>query len=276
MRPASAAVMKVMVRSPVSIFHFRSWMETRTIVPVLRMGSPGSPFCPTFHSRPICSATSSRLRPCSEGRVTTTISPPLFARTSSITACMLSRWAASITLAKSLTYPTGAGSCSCALDGAAASAQASAAPPAAAQRRGNRIRCRARGASVRSEVPFSPSSRPWPMKRSVWVLAVLVAAPACGGGENVVLRASLDDAGAQPVADLPVRLLPYDRQAILDSLARANESPEPTLPRDAMDRLRSLQAEEARGKPRGDSAAARGGAGGQGGPAHPARRRRAR
>ena len=95
------------------------------------------------------------------------------------------------------------------------------------------------------------------MNRSVWVLAVLVAAPACGGGENVVLRASLDEAGAQPVADIPVRLLPYDRQAILDSLARANESPEPRLPRDAMDRLRTLQAEEARVKPRGDSAVAR-------------------
>jgi hypothetical protein len=98
------------------------------------------------------------------------------------------------------------------------------------------------------------------MKRSVWVLAVLVAAQACGGGENVVVRASLDDAGAQPVPDLPVRLLPYDRQAILDSLARANESPEPMLPRDAMDRLRSLQAEEARVKPQGDSAVARVGA----------------
>ena len=95
------------------------------------------------------------------------------------------------------------------------------------------------------------------MKRSVWVLAVLVAAPACGGGDNVVLRASLDEAGAQPIADLPVRLLPYDRQAILDSLARENESPQPRLPADAIERLRTLQAEEARVKPRGDSAVAR-------------------
>jgi len=98
------------------------------------------------------------------------------------------------------------------------------------------------------------------MKRSVWVLAVLVAASACGGGDNVVLRASLDEGGAQPIPDLPVRLLPYDRQAILDSLARANESPQPKLPRDAMDRLRSLQAEAARVKPTGDSAAAHAGA----------------
>ena len=95
------------------------------------------------------------------------------------------------------------------------------------------------------------------MKRSVWVLTVLVSAAACGGGENVVLRASLDEAGAQPVPDLPVRLLPYDRQAILDSLARDKESPEPKLPAGAMDRLRSLQAEEAKARPQGDSAVAR-------------------
>jgi hypothetical protein len=95
------------------------------------------------------------------------------------------------------------------------------------------------------------------MNRSVWLLAVLVAASACGGGENVVLRASLDENGAQPVPDLPVRLLPYDRQAILDSLARDKESPEPKLPAGAFDRLRSLQAEEAKVRPRGDSAVAR-------------------
>jgi hypothetical protein len=95
------------------------------------------------------------------------------------------------------------------------------------------------------------------MKRSMWVLALLMAAPACGGGTNVVLRASLDSAGAQPIADLPVRLLPYDRRAILDSLAREDESPQPKFPADAVDRLRTLQAEEARVKPRGDSAVAR-------------------
>lgn len=92
------------------------------------------------------------------------------------------------------------------------------------------------------------------MKRSVCSLALLAAA-ACGGGDNVVVRASLGE--GQPVADLPVRLLPYDRQAILDSLARDAESPEPRLPDDAMERLRTLQAEEARVKPRGDSAVAR-------------------
>jgi pimeloyl-ACP methyl ester carboxylesterase len=93
------------------------------------------------------------------------------------------------------------------------------------------------------------------MKRCVWVLALLVAAGACGGGENVVVRASLGEEGGQPVPDLPVRLLPYDRQGILDSLAKADESPAPVLPADALEQLRSLQAEEARVKQQGDTAA---------------------
>ena len=93
------------------------------------------------------------------------------------------------------------------------------------------------------------------MKRSVWVLALLVSAGACGGGENVVVRASLGE--GQPVPDLPVRLLPYDRQAILDSLARADESPEPRLPKDAQEQIRRLQAEEARARQQGDTAGVR-------------------
>lgn len=95
------------------------------------------------------------------------------------------------------------------------------------------------------------------MKRFVWMPALLAAAAACGGGDNVVVRASLGDGGAQPVADLPVRLIPYDRQAILDSLAREDESPEPRLPAGALERIRSFQAEEARLRVRGDSAVAR-------------------
>lgn len=94
------------------------------------------------------------------------------------------------------------------------------------------------------------------MKRFVWVLAVLAAA-GCGGGDNVVVRASLDESGGQPVPDLPVRLLPYDREAILDSLAKEADSPEPRIPADALERIRSLQAEESRVKPRGDSAVRR-------------------
>ncbi|HYH78749.1 MAG TPA: hypothetical protein VEX86_03110 [Longimicrobium sp.] len=96
------------------------------------------------------------------------------------------------------------------------------------------------------------------MKRPLWGLALLVAAAACGGEtENVVVLASLGPEGTQPVADLPVRLLPYDRRAILDSLGAEDESPLPRYPEGALEQLRMLQAEAARVKPRGDTAVAR-------------------
>jgi hypothetical protein len=94
------------------------------------------------------------------------------------------------------------------------------------------------------------------MKRFVW-MAALLAVAACGGSDSVVVRASLGDAGAQPVPDLPVRLLPYDRQGILDSLGLENEDPEPKIPRSMTQRLRTLQAEEAAVKARGDTAVGR-------------------
>lgn len=91
------------------------------------------------------------------------------------------------------------------------------------------------------------------MKRPVWVFA-LIAVAACDSGPKVVVRASLDEGG--PIADLPVRLLPYDRQAILDSIAAEREEPEPVLPQDVIQRLRAIQAEEARRATGGDSALA--------------------
>ncbi|HEU4560149.1 MAG TPA: hypothetical protein VFS20_20025 [Longimicrobium sp.] len=93
------------------------------------------------------------------------------------------------------------------------------------------------------------------MKRPLWGLALLVAAAACGDDpDTVVVRAEV---GGRPVADLPVRLLPYDRRAILDSLATEHGTPLPKYPPDALERLRMLQAEAARVKPRGDTAVAR-------------------
>ena len=94
------------------------------------------------------------------------------------------------------------------------------------------------------------------MKRP-FVFALLVSAAACGGGPNVVVHAALDDAGGQPVGDLPVRLVPYDRQGVLDSLARSDDETIPTIPRDAMERLRSLQAAESGVKAKGDTAGVR-------------------
>jgi hypothetical protein len=93
------------------------------------------------------------------------------------------------------------------------------------------------------------------MHRSPWVLVLSLAVSACGAENNVIVRASLDQEGSQPVAELPVRLLPYDRGAILDSLAAEGDSI-PELPAGALDSLRTLQAEVERARPRGDSAAA--------------------
>jgi|SRR5215213_915748 len=92
------------------------------------------------------------------------------------------------------------------------------------------------------------------MKRPLVVLAALLLAAACGAEPKVVVRAELD---GQPVADLPVRLLSYDRQAILDSLATAREEPEPRLPQDLLQRFAAVQAEEARLRQSGDTAVRR-------------------
>ena len=95
------------------------------------------------------------------------------------------------------------------------------------------------------------------MNRPLWVFACVMAAAACGGGKNVVVRASMDEFGAQPITDLPVTLVPYDQNAILDSLARDDSLPQPKLPRDAVERLRSLQAGESAVKAKGDTAGVR-------------------
>lgn len=73
------------------------------------------------------------------------------------------------------------------------------------------------------------------MKRKLVPVAVLLLA-ACGTDPQVVVRASLAE-GGQPIVDLPVRLLPYDRTELLDSLARAYGKPEPEIPQDLIQRL---------------------------------------
>jgi hypothetical protein len=85
------------------------------------------------------------------------------------------------------------------------------------------------------------------------VLPLVLAA--CGKPQ-VTVQAELARTGsdaATPIADLPVRLIPYDRDAILDSLTKAANEPEPALPSDldvVRDSLAAAQvawrAEEAR------------------------------
>lgn len=77
------------------------------------------------------------------------------------------------------------------------------------------------------------------MNRSKLTLSALALAfllPACGPGEAVVtvevdmLNAETGEREPRAIADLPVEFLPYDRDAIFDSLEAVAPSPEPMLP----------------------------------------------
>lgn len=79
------------------------------------------------------------------------------------------------------------------------------------------------------------------MKRAVRLLALCLAAaaPACDAEPEVVVVARVD---GRPAAGVPIRLLPYDRAAILDSLAAAAGEPEPRVPPELVQALRNLEA----------------------------------
>lgn len=94
------------------------------------------------------------------------------------------------------------------------------------------------------------------MRRGLLILATAIGAAAlaaCGGGDVRVLAQLDGDAAAgaeagetMALGNLPVRLLPYDRDAIFDSLAAAYGEPEPRLPdsiTQLQDRVRVLQEE---------------------------------
>lgn len=66
--------------------------------------------------------------------------------------------------------------------------------------------------------------------------AVLVG---CGGGEVVVQAQMEGEGGATPLAELPVRALPYDRDALFEEMAAQYAEPEPAIP----DSLLVLQQE---------------------------------
>jgi hypothetical protein len=88
------------------------------------------------------------------------------------------------------------------------------------------------------------------MKRLL-LLAACLAAAGCSDSK-VVVRASLAEAG-EPIVDLPVFLLPYDRQALMDSLAESSDEPEPMIPSALITQLESLNARERQLAAAGDS-----------------------
>ena len=76
------------------------------------------------------------------------------------------------------------------------------------------------------------------MRRVVLLLAVAGAAwtlTACGGGD-VTVTAQLEQATAEDgsetmaLSSLPIRLIPFDRDAVFDSLSEAYPEPEPAIP----------------------------------------------
>ena len=79
------------------------------------------------------------------------------------------------------------------------------------------------------------------MKRLL-LMAACAAAAGCSDSK-VVVHASLAENG-EPVADLPVWVLPYDRQALMDSLAEEAGEPEPAIPAPLVTQLEGLTARE--------------------------------
>jgi hypothetical protein len=85
------------------------------------------------------------------------------------------------------------------------------------------------------------------MKRSSVLLLLLLAfTAACRQNEVFVqgLLTQAEAAEAQPIADLPVRLLPYDRDAIFDSLESGYPEPEPAIPADLLQQQQQIQEAE--------------------------------
>jgi hypothetical protein len=87
------------------------------------------------------------------------------------------------------------------------------------------------------------------MKRvRVMLFALVPLALAACGNPQVVVEASYAGEGAaerRVLADLPVRLLPYDRDAIFDSLEAAYTEPEPAIPPEVLRQQQVVQEAQA-------------------------------
>jgi tetratricopeptide (TPR) repeat protein len=90
------------------------------------------------------------------------------------------------------------------------------------------------------------------MKRSLVLLTLLapLVLGACERGTPVVVEATIaqqaEGAEARPLTGLPIRILPYDRDVIFDSLASAASSPEPEIPADVLQQQAQVQEAQER------------------------------
>ena len=84
------------------------------------------------------------------------------------------------------------------------------------------------------------------MKRVLALPAVilLLGSAACSSPEVAVEAAMTQESTGETIAlqDLPIRLLPYDRDAIFDSLEAAAPTPEPPIPPDLLQAQQEVQA----------------------------------
>ena len=89
------------------------------------------------------------------------------------------------------------------------------------------------------------------MKRPAILFAAIfsVALAGCDSGPDVVIQAAVPQGEASEVvalANLPVRLLPYNRDEIFDSLAAASAEPEPEVPAEIVQQQEEVRAAQTR------------------------------
>jgi len=90
------------------------------------------------------------------------------------------------------------------------------------------------------------------MRRTVALaLSLLLAAAACGPSEVVVtIEIEMPDPEGEgtmmrPLSDVEVQLIPFDRDAVFDSMTTAYGTPEPDIPQDLIDRREVVQEAQA-------------------------------
>lgn len=82
------------------------------------------------------------------------------------------------------------------------------------------------------------------MKRFLVLLAAFASlgAAACSQPRVIVEATNEEDGESMALAELPVQLLPYDRDAIFDSLEAAYGEPEPAIPPEILEEQQRVQA----------------------------------